>query len=296
MSGLVDAASAGEAYRLPGRAGNECEARSVVAALDFVRGGGRTVLARQRVPYPFHITRPFYVDAAHPGLATLYLQSAAGGLYSGDRLALTLAAGGATMTHVTTQAATIVHDSRGHEARQTTRIAVGRDAFCALTSDPFILFPGAALCTDTEVILHPGGRAVLAEGFSVHDPAGLDRPFARLDAATSVRRPDGSLLVSERGRIDGGAFFGATSPLGHYRAVGTMMILGEAEHLPGPATIEGHLDALSCLAGASPLPNAAGLAVRILAVDGGMLARGLDEAFALAFQSLLGARPARRRK
>jgi urease accessory protein len=56
--------------------------RTVEASLCFSRGGGRTVLARQRLPYPFHATRTFHLDQARPDLATLYLQSAAGGLYS----------------------------------------------------------------------------------------------------------------------------------------------------------------------------------------------------------------------
>jgi hypothetical protein len=51
---------------------------AVEASLHFGHGGARTVLTRQRVPYPFHVTRSFYLDQARPDLATLYLQSAAG--------------------------------------------------------------------------------------------------------------------------------------------------------------------------------------------------------------------------
>ena len=82
---------------------------AVEASLHFSYGGGRTVLARQRVPYPFHATRTFYLDQARPDLATLYLQSAAGGLYRGDRVALSITADPHSAAHVTTQAATIVH-------------------------------------------------------------------------------------------------------------------------------------------------------------------------------------------
>ena len=41
-------------------------------------------------PIPFHVTRPFYLDAQRPDLATLYLQSSSGGVYGGDDLSLTL--------------------------------------------------------------------------------------------------------------------------------------------------------------------------------------------------------------
>ena len=49
-------------------------AGAIEASLQFSKGGGRTVLTRQRIPYPFHATRPFYLDQARPDLATLYLQ------------------------------------------------------------------------------------------------------------------------------------------------------------------------------------------------------------------------------
>jgi urease accessory protein len=84
-------------------------AGAIEASLQFSKGGGRTVLTRQRIPYPFHATRPFYLDQARPDLATLYLQSAAGGLYRGDRVALSITAEPQSAAHVTTQAATIVH-------------------------------------------------------------------------------------------------------------------------------------------------------------------------------------------
>ena len=62
--------------------------RRIEAELHFAFRGGRTVLAHQHVPYPFHVTRAFHLDRARPDLATLYLQSASGGLYRGDQLVL----------------------------------------------------------------------------------------------------------------------------------------------------------------------------------------------------------------
>ena len=68
-------------------------AGSVEALLHFCRAGGRTVLAGQRLPYPFHATRTFYLDRANPEIATLYLQSASGGLYRGDSHGLSFVVG-----------------------------------------------------------------------------------------------------------------------------------------------------------------------------------------------------------
>ena len=65
--------------------------------------GGRTVLRRQHVGYPFHITRAFQLDRLRPDLATLYLQSASGGLYAADRLKLDLVVGAGAALNLTTQ-------------------------------------------------------------------------------------------------------------------------------------------------------------------------------------------------
>src|ERR1700720_1634767 len=75
--------------------------------------GGRTVLRHQHVGYPFHVTRAFQLDRKRPDLATLYLQSASGGLYAADRLALGVTAGAGPALNLTTQASTVVHVGRG---------------------------------------------------------------------------------------------------------------------------------------------------------------------------------------
>ena len=56
------------------------------------------------------------------------------------------------------------------------------------------------------------------------------------------------------------------------------------------------LAACGCVGGFSKLPNNAGIGSRVLAANGGALARGLEAAFAIAFEALIGVPPARRRK
>jgi urease accessory protein len=268
----------------------------IEATLRFVVGGGRTVLAHQHVPYPFHLTRLFYLDPQRADLATLYLQSAAGGLYRGDRLRLAIDVAAGTRAHVTTQASTIVHDTREQPAAQHTHVRVGRDAFAAITPDPLVLFPGAAMASTVDVVLGSGACAILTDGFACHDPAGEGRPFARVTLSTIVRDEHGRILLSDRGSVAGSAFLGTSSPVGPYGAVGTLFVLGgQAERLD-PVSLEARLDDAGCLAGVTHTPHELGYAVRILAPDGGTLARGLDQAFALAFEALLGIPPARRRK
>ncbi len=270
--------------------------RTISGTLRFLRGGGRTFLKEQRTPYPFHTTRPHYLDADRPDLATLYLQSASGGLYRGDRLDLSIEAGPGALAHVTTQAATVVHASAEAGIELRTRIDVGAGAVLALTSDPYILFPRADLSTETRIVTAPGSSVILAEGFAVHDPAGQDAPFHALATSCVIEDAAGTRLVEDRGLIDGIDFFGATSPLHGYRAFGSVMVLGPRAPSLDPAGAETMLDACGVLGGMTRLPNATGWVIRLLANDGGALARGLDAAFAYAFEALIGTMPARRRK
>jgi urease accessory protein len=266
------------------------------ARLVFVRGGGTTVLSRQVVPYPFHITRPFRMYPDHPDIATLYLQSASGGLYRADRLGLDITAKAGSRAHVTTQSATVVHDTGAYAARQHTRLAIAGDASLALHPDPMILFPGAALDLDTRIVVGRDARAIVSEGFASHDPTGRGRPFARIALSLRVETEDGRILVNERSTLDGASLTGPASPLGAYAAYGSMAILGGGDGHPDIAALQAAADAAGCLGGASPLPNAAGLAVRLLAPSGGALSAGMDAVFAVAFHALFGVAPARRRK
>lgn len=279
----------------------EAYAAAVEASLRFYHGGGRTVLTHQRVPYPFHATRAFYLDTARADLATLYLQSAAGGLYRGDRVALSIVAEPASAAHVTTQAATIVHRTHRFAVEQNTRLEVHDNAFLAFTPDPLVLFPDAEIACTTEITLNDRGTVILTDGLSHHQPEGVatektNGMFARYSNAVVVRHAGGRVLLNDRGTITGEAFFASSSPLGPHRAAGNVFVLGRGADRCDAELLETRLAACDCVGGFSRLPNDAGIGGRVLAVNGGTLARGLEAAFAIAFEALIGVPPARRRK
>lgn len=270
-------------------------ARGQHALLRFARAGGRTTLLRQHVPYPFHVTRPFYLDTPQRDLATIYLQSASGGIYAADDLSLTLDVAAGAAAHVTTQAATIVHDCRGASARMATQVSVGEDGFLALTPDPLVLFPGADIAFETEVTLHDTARAILVESACLHDPLGRERRFARFHSSLAVHDAHGAVRLSDRGGVDGESL-GGPAVLGPWRAWATLLVVGPAGSLPDASLLEGYADHAGCLCCAGPAPSKLGLAVRLAGPDGGTLGRCLDGLFLVCTEALLGFVPARRRK
>jgi len=268
--------------------------RAAEAHLAAELAGGRTTLRRQRVGYPLHVTRGFYLDSARPDLLTLYMQSASGGLYAGDRLKLDVALGPMAALHLTTQAATVVHDGRKAVSSQQLRISVGGGAFCAVASDPYILFPGANLSIDTVAIVADDAVLFLADGIAVHDPRNSGRAFSRYSGRQRILRPNGRLLLQDYGRISGSELH--SGPLGTMAASATALVIAPPGRLPVIDLLMQAVDQSGCLAGASEAPNQAGLVIRIVAPDGGALARGLEAAFHVAASAALGVGLARRRK
>src|SRR6267142_2111565 len=270
--------------------------REAEASLTAEFAGGRTILRRQHVGYPQHVTRAFYLDRIRGDLATLYLQSASGGLYAGDRLKLSLDVGADAALNLTTQASTVVHDGRGIGSVQHQSIAVKDGAFCAVVSDPYVLFPQADMLVRTTAEVAASGVLILIDGFAVHDPQDRGRIFAQFSMATRIVRPDGALVVSDRGSIRGDELSARYGALGGMAAAATVLVIAPPDRLAEVAEIEAAADGCGCLAGASAAPNGAGLAMRLLAPDGGALARGIEAAFHVAGRAALGIDLARRRK
>jgi urease accessory protein len=268
--------------------------RAAEAYLAAEFAGGRTMLRRQHVGYPLHVTKGFYLDPVRPDLLTLYIQSASGGLYAADRLKLDVEVGPRAALHLTTQAATVVHDGRDTASTQQLRVSVGEGAFCAMTSDPYVLFPGANLVLDTVVVVADDAVLLLADGMAVHDPRGAGRSFAHYAGRQRVLRPDGRLLLQDAGRIAGHAL--PNGPLGTMAAAANALIIAPPGKLPPVESLMQAADQCGCIAGASEAPNQAGLVLRMLAPDGGVLARGIEAAFHVAGRAALGVELARRRK
>jgi urease accessory protein len=262
------------------------------ARLEFAQLQGVTRLHRQYAAYPFHLTRPFYLDRERPDLATLYLQSSSGGVYRGEDLRLELELGRDAAAEITTQAATLVRDARGGAARVETHLRLAPGSVGFYTPDPLILFPNANITSVLRVTLAEGARALCIDGASLTAQE-TDIWQGRYRAGLVVETPEGRPLAREQGEVRLDEVGGMASPLGRFRAFGTAYLLnGEADEEALCRAVE----ATGCAAGFSRLPNQAGLALRILAEDGGRLARGLAVARTMLFEALAGFAPAPRRK
>jgi urease accessory protein len=270
------------------------------ARLAFARSpDGVTYLREQRVGYPFHICRPFHMEGDPSGMASLYLQSCAGGIFEDDHLGLDVTMDAGSAVHLTTQASTIVHTMTRGRSRVASTFEVGPNAWFEMIADPLILFPGSSLTAETQLVVDPTAIAVLADAFLLHDPAGEYRPFARLDAETVIEVAGRGRVACDRYAVAGATVLaGMPGVTGRYRAQGTLLAVApDGRFLPLVGDLRRALSELDGIyAGVSTLPGNAGLWCRILAEGAPPLRRALDELWSVLRTRSTGQVPRRRRK
>ncbi|MEX0810095.1 MAG: urease accessory protein UreD [Dongiaceae bacterium] len=264
---------------------------------------GETHVARQYASYPFHVCRPFRFAGDPAGMATVYTQSASGGVYEHERLSIAIETGAGAAAHVTTQASTIVHEMQQGFAEQTIELHAGRDSWLEYLSDPLILFPDARIETRLHLVAAAGARAIVGDAFLAHDPKGNGRPFGRVTGEIRIERDDGGTIAVDRLSVSGADFSRALRQADRgFATHGSMLMLAPEDESARA------LDAIRALlavpqetpgeiyAGVSMLPQGAGLWTRAVARDGAALRRTMLAIWSAMRESMTGIAPAPRRK
>ncbi|MBI1397693.1 MAG: urease accessory protein UreD [Betaproteobacteria bacterium] len=260
--------------------------------------GTRTFLRRQRVAYPFHLCRALYLPGDPPEFCTVYIQSCSGGIFQGDRLGMSLAAGADACAHVTTAASTIVHSMESDHAEQHVSIRADARAIVEYLPDPLILFPRARLSNVLSIVADPSATVIACDSFLAHDPRGADEPFAALRAETRLETMTGETIALDRFEVSGEEIGARQVGIhGPYTMQASLWVV----HAHAPDEVLAALrsvlpDAGSVYAGASLLPGGCGAWMRALSSDSVALRRLVRDAWAAARRVVTGSAPGPRRK
>lgn len=261
---------------------------------------GRTYLGGQFSSYPFHICRPFYLDdGPAKNMATVYLQSCSGGLYTEDSLRTSITAGPGAQAHVTTQASTIVHQSARGPACQQTEIKVAEGALLEFTPDPIILFPGAHLRSSLQLSLADTASAIVFDSFLAHDYRGRSGVFDLIENDLSVSGLNGEPLAIDRFRFSGADFAAAlTGQMGSYACHGSFLAIAPQADIA--ALLAASRSAVAAdqdsLTGVSLLPDERGISARILSKDAVGLKSVQHCLWEVSRQAITGKFPRHRKK
>jgi len=260
---------------------------------------GRTYLRRQFASYPYHLCRPLSFAGDPAGMATIYLQSCAGGIFRDDRLFEQIVAEEGAAAHVTTQASTIVHSMDRGNARQAVLIEAAAASYVELLPDPFILFPQARFAGCLLVRAHETATVVVADSYICHDPAGRGAMFDRLEGSLRVEDAQGRLLALDRFHASGAVVADQCPGItGAFACQGSLYVIhrlgASTELVDALRTAVAHIAGV--YAGASDLPNGCGAWLRVMAADAIALRAAMTATWQSVRTILLGQTPALRRK
>jgi urease accessory protein len=191
----------------------------------------------------------------------------------GDRFDISIAVGDDAMAHVTTQAATKIHRMDGEFAAQSQRLDLGENAYLELLPGPVIPHRHSRFVAQTEAVVAESATLLSAEllqpGRKHHGDGELFE-YDLNSSALTASRPDGTPLFCEKLVAEPWRH-----PVRQAGVMGTFDVFANVILVTPPrhaATIfeqlasEAGADA-GCVAGASRLPNDAGLVYKVLGME-----------------------------
>lgn len=262
--------------------------------LAFATGAdGQTRLVKDYARVPFHLSGTLAHDP-HPDAETVYVQSPSGGVAQGDRHEISVDVGDDAVAHVSDGSATKVLSMECNYGAADLSLSVGPDGHLDYVPEPLILHADARFCQDLTLTVAPGGTAVVGE---VVVPGRLARgerfEFDRYVSRVRVRDDADRLLCEDVTHLDP-----ATSDpqrpgvLGEYAVTGALYVVAPDDETAALADrihdriADAQTDGR---AGATALPNDAGVLVRALGHGAEGVTRTLHAAWDEARRDLIDA-------
>jgi urease accessory protein len=270
-----------------------------------VDDAGETNLVRDLARAPFHVSGTLGHDPL-PEAETVYVQSPTGGLAQGDRHAVEIEVGPDAVAHVSTQSSQKVLSMERNYAAADVSLSVDRNGHLDYVPEPAILHEDARFFQAIDLDLATDASAVVGD---VVVPGRLARgerfDFERYLSRLAVRR-DGALLVDDATHLrPADADPAAAGVMGEFAVVGTLYALVPGDDRDGIDDLSDRLHAAATdtvatsgdrddadpdavRAGATRLPNDAGVVVRALGHRAETVTAALRAAWDEARTDLLG--------
>ena len=264
--------------------------------LGFEPRPGRTVLSTLHRRAPLIVQQALYWDEEMPGLPCVSIISNSGGILQGDRNVIEIDLAPGSAAHVTTQAATRVHEMDTNFATQTQTFVLGADSYLEYIPHPTIPHKRARFLQHTRIVIDPTATLlfsdILMAGRKYYGDGELF-DYDLFSSTVSAERPDGASLFTEKFIVQphrhGVACLGAMGP---FHVFGNVFLLTPKPHADRLfEAIDPRFDAEAGLAtGMSRLPYDAGLVFKVLGMESAPVTAAIRQFWSLARQEVVGAR------
>ncbi|WP_225333233.1 urease accessory protein UreD [Halomicrobium urmianum] len=232
--------------------------------LTFASNEGGTKLVRDYATVPFHVSGTLGHDP-HPDASTVFVQSPTGGVAQGDRHDVDVAVREDAVAHVSTQSSTRVLTMERNYAAADATLSVGSGGHLDYVPEPTILHADARYYQNTTVELDRDATAVVAD---VVVPGRLARgerfEFERYLSRVRAEGPDGLLFEDATHLTPAESDPRAPGVLGEYEVYGTLFVVDPDGDAVDSDALHDAVADREARAGATRLPNDAGVAVRAL--------------------------------
>lgn len=261
--------------------------------LGFEHRRGSTRLVTMERQAPLLVQRPLYWDRSLPDMACLMIIHSSGSVLQGDRFEVRIDVGSGAQAHVTTQAATKVHQMDANYAAQAQEVTVASGGYLEYLPGLTIPHRHARYVTDTRVVIPPDATMLLSEtvmpGRKYHGDGELFE-YDVFSSTVRAQRPDGERLFTEKLLVEpprqGVRTVGV---MGGFDVFGTVYVLTStdiADRVMARTPASYEPDAV--VSGATRLPNEAGVVLRVLGFESGPVRARMREFWDVVRQEALG--------
>lgn len=261
--------------------------------LTFALDGDRSVLARVDRRAPLHAQQALYCDEHLPGMPCVYMITTAGCVLQGDRFHIVITVGPGACAHVTTQAATKIHQMDANFAAQSQQLTLGDDSYLELLPGPVIPHRHSRFITHTQATVARSATLLSAEillpGRKYHGDGELFE-YDLYSSLVTATRPDHTALFTEKLVAQPWR-----QPVRQIGAMGKFDVFANVTLI----TPSHHADRIfeqastgtdaECMAGASRLPGDAGLSYKVLGTKTAAVQSKVRTFWALVRQQVAGA-------
>jgi urease accessory protein len=264
--------------------------------LGFERRGERSILADLFRRAPLIVHRAIYWDEEMPHLPCVFIISNAGGIVQGDRSTISIEVGPAAQAHVTTQSATKIHEMNANHASQMQEIVLHDNAYLECLPDPVIPHRHTRFLTDTRIAIAPTATLLYSEILMAgrkHHAAGELYEYDLFSSTVRGERPGGTQLFTEKFVIKPRQqSVRRVGIMGAFDVFGNVILLTPKRHADRifeqvPAVVS--LDE-RWAAGASRLPNDAGLIYKVVGMESALVRSKIREFWSIVRPEVVGAR------
>jgi urease accessory protein len=269
--------------------------RHGVLDLEFARSGDRSVLTHLHRQAPLLAQQALYWDEHLPDMPCVFVITTAGCVLQGDRLDVSISLGPGATAHVTTQAATKVHQMNADAAEQSGQLHLADQAYLELLPGPVIPHRHSRFTTSTTATVAATATLLSAELLAPgrkHHGNGELFEYDIYSSALTIARPDGTALYTDKFVCEPLRY-----PVRQAGAMGEFDVLATVTLASPPQLAEAVLEhvvgiideSARCMAGASRLPNDAGLVYKVLGKETEPVTAKVREFWRLVRQEALGA-------